>query len=199
MSGYENFRNICYQFSMRELFFFINFKLGDSMKRLIGLVLAVAFLTVGCTGSFVLTKNVYDFHRNQDGKWMDELMFLGAVILPVYGLATAADAIVFNTIEFWTEENPLLAKAVGKTRIVNSAVKMTQESSNKVRIDSLEEAAALIIERSDDGVIAKDDRGNILYISKTNTDGGISVYNSDEKLIRKFSQRQVLAARNMAQ
>ena len=166
------------------------------MRRLIGLVLAVAFLSVRSTGSFVLTKKVYEFHRNQDGKWMDELMFLGVVILPVYGLATYGDVLIFNTIEFWTEENPLAAKADSKTRVVNADVTIHKESESAVRIDSLNETPSLVIERNDNGVIAKDDMGNVLYISKTNTDGGISVYNAEDKLVRNFSQRQVLAARN---
>ena len=77
------------------------------MKRVVFGLLAVCVFATGCTGSFMLTRKVYNFHRTMDDKWVDELAFLGCIILPVYGLATLGDAIIFNSIEFWSGENPI--------------------------------------------------------------------------------------------
>ncbi|MFH2137464.1 MAG: DUF3332 family protein [Candidatus Omnitrophota bacterium] len=163
------------------------------MKKLTTLLLVVSILAAGCTGSFILTKKVYNFHRGQDGKWMDEVMFLGVVILPVYGLAQLGDVIIFNTIEFWTDENPLEAKIVGEPD--EFQVKMAETNSNAVRIASLDDSASLVFERGYNGVVAKDDRGNVLYVSKTEVDGGVSVYDANNVLVNNFSASQVEAAK----
>lgn len=64
--------------------------------------------TSGCFGSFQLTRKVYNFNKtvSQD-KWVQELVFLGLYIVPVYGLAGFADLIFANTVEFWTGTNPV--------------------------------------------------------------------------------------------
>ena len=46
------------------------------MKKTIAVVLIAALFTTGCTGSFNLTRKVYNFHRSQPDKWSDELCFL---------------------------------------------------------------------------------------------------------------------------
>jgi hypothetical protein len=76
------------------------------MKKLVVLLMIAIFAATGCTGTFKLTRTVYKIHRDQE-KWVDEALFQVFVIVPVYGLATFADAILFNTIEFWTGKNPL--------------------------------------------------------------------------------------------
>ena len=55
----------------------MNVKGGVRMKKFVAMLIVAAFFAAGCTGSFGLTKKVYQFHRGQDGKWMDELVFLG--------------------------------------------------------------------------------------------------------------------------
>jgi len=63
---------------------------------------------VGCFGSFGLTKKVYQFNDSiSDSMIVKEVLFLAMVIVPVYGLATLGDAIIFNLIEFITGSNPI--------------------------------------------------------------------------------------------
>ncbi len=38
-----------------------------------------------------------------------ELVFLGLIIIPAYGLFSFGDAIIFNSIEFWGGSNPIRA------------------------------------------------------------------------------------------
>jgi len=77
------------------------------MKKLIPALLVGSILLTGCTGPFALTKNLHKWQTSSDDKWIDEIAFLGCVILPVYGLATLGDALIFNSIEFWGGENPI--------------------------------------------------------------------------------------------
>jgi hypothetical protein len=81
------------------------------MKKFLIAAITLSILLTGCTGPFQLTKNLHKWQTGQDDKWVDEVMFLGCVILPVYGLATLGDALIFNSIEFWGGENPIQATA----------------------------------------------------------------------------------------
>ncbi len=172
------------------------------MKKLIVLLVLVAMVSAGCTGSFMLTKKVYNFHRDQDGKWMDELFFLGTVILPVYGLATLGDAIIFNSIEFWTDENPI-AKAQSDKSIVleqgdSQAVLTYASADGSLRIDSAD--TSLTLERNNNGVAVKDENGKIIYTSMRHDDGTITIYNGQNKLVKKISPDEAtIAKRQLSQ
>lgn len=77
----------------------------------VGLVLLLACLLVagpGCFGSFGLTQKVHKFNRDvSPNQWVQEVVFLAFVFIPVYGVSTFVDAIVINSIEFWTGTNPM--------------------------------------------------------------------------------------------
>lgn len=78
------------------------------MKRVLcGALAGIMILSVGCTGPFALTKKVHEWQTSPEEKWVDEAAFVGCVILPVYGIATLADAVIFNSVEFWTGDNPM--------------------------------------------------------------------------------------------
>ena len=77
------------------------------MKRFVIWAMLACLFFAGCTGSFRLTKNVHNFTRGQANDWLDEAVFLGCIIIPVYGLAMLGDGIYFNSVEFWSGENPL--------------------------------------------------------------------------------------------
>lgn len=77
------------------------------MKKFIPALLIASILLTGCTGPFQLTKNLHKWQTSNDEKWVDEAVFLCCVILPVYGLCTLGDALIFNSIEFWSGENPI--------------------------------------------------------------------------------------------
>ena len=81
------------------------------MKKIVASLLTATVLLTGCTGPFQLTKNLHKWQTSSDEKWIDEVVFLGCVILPVYGIACLGDAIIFNSIEFWGGENPIKATA----------------------------------------------------------------------------------------
>jgi hypothetical protein len=70
-------------------------------------VLCAAMLTASCYGPFNLTRRVHHWNGEVGGKWAQEGVFLVFIILPVYGIATLADAVIFNSVEFWTGDNPI--------------------------------------------------------------------------------------------
>lgn len=75
--------------------------------------------TAGCFGNFALTRKVYDYNKEvSSDKWVRWLVFLVLNVIPVYAFATLFDAVLANSIEFWSGENPVTADA-GTQRIVH--------------------------------------------------------------------------------
>ncbi len=172
------------------------------MKKTIAVVLIVTFFstfTTGCTGSFNLTRKVYNWHRSQSDKWSDELCFLIVVLIPVYGIATFADAIVFNSIEFWTGQNPVtMTSNPPSSRIVqNGKEKYMMSYNNKtgqITLASLTPGNAnktVILEKTDSTITAKNEHGQVLYSSVQNIDGGVSIYDGNGKLVKNYPAGQI--------
>lgn len=92
-------------------------------RRLVAAAVLIGFLplaTSGCYGRFELTRKVYRFNGSiSHDKWIEWLAFLVLVIVPIYGIAVFVDAIVANSLEFWTGRNPILARE-GATRVVRA-------------------------------------------------------------------------------
>ncbi len=79
------------------------------MKKLfLGACLALSLTTAGCLGPNNAFNNLHHWNKNvSDSKWINELVFLGLNIIPVYGIFYWGDIIIFNSIEFWGGENPI--------------------------------------------------------------------------------------------
>jgi hypothetical protein len=55
----------------------------------------------GCYGSFQLTGSLYEWNgRVTRNAFVQQLLFWGLCIIPVYELALVGDAIIFNLLEF---------------------------------------------------------------------------------------------------
>lgn len=62
-----------------------------------------------CIGSFQMTHRVLSWNKQIGNKFANELVFVCFCILPVYGVTLAIDALVMNSIEFWSGTNPMEA------------------------------------------------------------------------------------------
>jgi hypothetical protein len=88
--------------------------------------------TSGCFGSFNLTRKVYGFNKTvSKDKFVQELVFLGLNVVPIYGIAGFIDVVVANTVEFWTGTNPI-------------------EMSSTIRVDGTTSVKRALVEK--DGV-----------------------------------------------
>ena len=103
-----------------------------SLRRAAVLALLASTLTSACFGSFNLTRKVWTFNKTvSSDKFVQELVFLGFAILPVYDIAGAIDALVANTIEFWTGQNPI---SMSSTKLDNNTtLKSVTTEANGVR------------------------------------------------------------------
>lgn len=77
----------------------------------LALLLLVTSSLSGCFGSFGLTKKIYNANKNVGGKFVQTLVMYVFMIIPVYGIASFLDIVLFNLIEFWSGSNPLAMKA----------------------------------------------------------------------------------------
>lgn len=79
---------------------------------------ALAFSLTGCIGSNAVTGKVMEFNVEVvDNRYARA--GVNFLLAPVYGITTAADYVVFNSVEFWSGKNPIN----GKPHIFDSKVK----------------------------------------------------------------------------
>ena len=83
------------------------------------LLLAATIMFTSCIGSFRLTNKVKDWNNNVSNKWVNEVIFLAFHIVPVYEITMFVDALVLNSIEFWTGKSADVQ--VGNTKIVKNS------------------------------------------------------------------------------
>jgi hypothetical protein len=77
-------------------------------KTLLALVLALGLASSSCLGPDNLYGSVKNWNAEiSDKDWLNELVFLGFWILPVYPITLLADVIIFNTIGYWTNDQPI--------------------------------------------------------------------------------------------
>lgn len=73
----------------------------------VAVVLSGSLLCSSCVGSFGLFNHLVSWNQTIGNKFVNELVFVAFNIVPVYGVAYLADALVINSIEFWSGSNPM--------------------------------------------------------------------------------------------
>lgn len=67
-----------------------------------------AMMMSSCIGNFALFNKVLKFNQSlTNNKFINWLVFLALNVVPVYYFSFFLDAILFNSIEFWTGSNPM--------------------------------------------------------------------------------------------
>ena len=87
--------------------------------RLSVLLLCATVLFSSCIGSFRLTNKIKAWNEGIGNNFVNELLFLAMHIVPVYQVSIFVDALVFNSIEFWTGKTAI-ANA-GETKVVKNS------------------------------------------------------------------------------
>lgn len=126
--------------------------------------------STGCIGGFNLSRSLYDWNMDvSSSKWVDWLLFLALLILPVYSIAMFVDLIVLNSVEFWTGKNPVRAstKDLGNGRTVVSKL---EDDPNVVRHEIYQDGQlkqVFFIEKGDDGQVrVLDKNGGPILVGK---------------------------------
>ncbi|MFH2204760.1 MAG: DUF3332 family protein [Elusimicrobiota bacterium] len=140
-------------------------------KSWIPVVLAATVAVAGCYGPFRLTKKLHQWNGEVGEKWAKEAVFLGMVIFPVYFFATLGDAVVFNSLEFWTGNNPITAKRLKSIRAGDEQAVLTyRPDERRLRVDTFDKGkhlSTVMLEPGPEGMVARDGRGRLLAGART--------------------------------
>jgi len=105
-------------------------------------ILCLTFLFSSCLGSYSAFNNLREWNDGAtDSKFVDNLIFWGLNIIPVYGLFFVGDTLIFNVIEFWSGDNPIaMNEGESQTEVLaykGNTYKMTA-TKNKFEINVIE-------------------------------------------------------------
>jgi hypothetical protein len=181
------------------------------MKSRSSRLVAALFATVlslhvsGCFGSFALTRNIYGLNeRISDNKFVRWLVFLGFTIIPVYGVGTLVDVLVFNTLEFWTGSNPLANAGTQEdgTRVVKLSPTDTlrlsrDEQAGVMRVElerAGEQPVVRYFEPLEDGMAVRDEAGVLLVHARERVDGAVEVLDAAGSAVTVHSREAVAQA-----
>lgn len=96
-----------------------------------------------CIGSFNLSNKVLKWNQGLGNKFVNEVVFIAFCIVPVYEICMFADVVIFNTIEFWTGNNPVQAGLIqeiegenGKyiVETLENGYKITNEEGQEMKL-----------------------------------------------------------------
>jgi hypothetical protein len=142
-------------------------------------------MMAGCYGSFNLTKKVYNWNGTMGGKWEKELVFLVLNVVPVYGIAATVDAVVLNSIEFWTGDNPMASTVTtkdGATIVFNADKKaLTLTYENKL----------VTFNQENGKTVAKDAQGKIIAYAVAGDNDTMNIMDANGKILHTYSKDQV--------
>ena len=181
-----------------------------SVRAAVAIVVLIGFLgaTTACYGPFNLTKTLHKWNGQIKGsgevadKWMRELVFLGLVILPVYEFAALGDAIVFNSIEFWTGSNPVKVSGEGN----EGRTRMAQIGDTTIAVAFARDGNSASVSYSREGQVVQtgtivataegyqlmDEKGHQLYAAESTIHGGVNLVDPNCQLVQHLSEDQLL-------
>jgi uncharacterized protein DUF3332 len=174
-------------------------------------VLCVALLSVqvsGCFGRFSLTRAMWDFNKNvSPNKFIQWAVFLVMVVVPVYEIGTLVDALVINSIEFWTGQNPVSSAdaADSNTRVVRlspeESLRLTRDTAAGVlKVEVLRAGQAPMVryfELLEDGMAVRDEGGALMLQAREQKDGSVVVSDAAGTTMALHSAEAVAQARQV--
>lgn len=160
-------------------------------------LLSVTILFSSCVGSFSLFNKLSAWNQGIGNKFVNELVFIAINIVPVYGVAYLADALVINSIEFWSGNNP----------VANAGdVKTVKGENGDYLVETLENGYSITFEGQQSELIFNSDEstwnvvvnGESTELIKLNEDGTAQLYlPNGEQMNIVLDAQGILAAREL--
>lgn len=156
------------------------------------MLLAASITMTSCLGSFNAWTGLRDWNDGlTNSKFLDNLVFWGLNIIPVYGIFALGDLIIFNPIEFWTGSNPIgMNEGDVEKQIVRKNGKKYEitATQNKFTIEVLKgenkgETMELVYQKEDQSWNATTPQGKKVKLSSYE-DGFIYVYTPQGEAIK---------------
>ena len=175
-------------------------------NRLAAIAMATALFASGCYGPFNLTRRLYQWNGQINGKWEKEFVFLVLAYVPVYGLTVFGDAVIFNSMEFWTGNNPvdppgtMRRSALPQTKRIARgdaeailSYRPTPQGASVViqQFQHGQPAGRLTVQRRDGMTVGLDADGKVLLTAQTLADGRVLIRDSQGKQVASYSAGEV--------
>lgn len=144
----------------------------------LAVIVALVGVTAGCMGSFGLTRMVYSWNDSVTGnKIVNNVIFWGLNIIPVYEIAVTVDVVILNTIEFWIGRK-IIADADTTSDVKVAVVEgedgsltvtrgdvvftLVPESADRVRVLKDGVFVGVAAQQLDGSIVAEDAAGEVL-------------------------------------
>jgi hypothetical protein len=177
------------------------------MRKIVAGTVLAGFMTLNtaCYGPFNLTKNVYHWNSGIKGsgevndKWMKEFVFFGMIVVPVYMFSALLDAFIFNSIQFWSGDNPVKATDAGGA----GSIQVVHLGDLTVTMDEGKTGTTVTYERN--GIIERrativssaagyrlvDEGGATLAEAEYTADGTVTLLNRDCQVVQRWTGDQL--------
>lgn len=107
----------------------------------LGVASAGLVASTGCFGSFSATRKLYTYNKSTGDKWVQEFVFFAFSVIQVYSIVAAGDALIFNSVEFWTGDNPITSVSVTGLED-GTQLRQTRQVVDHARVLTIEELKA---------------------------------------------------------
>lgn len=164
-------------------------------KRFVAVALILGVIGTSCIGPFNLSNKLLSWNQTvADNKFVNAIVFF--VLTPVYGITLFADAVLFNSIEFWTGDNPIEAGIVKKVQGENGiyTVESTENGYN-IKNEDGKEMNLVYDKKSNTWSYEADGKSSkLIKIENDNQNAIVYMPNGEEKNV-ELSQQGYLAFR----
>jgi hypothetical protein len=168
----------------------------------VGLVALGLFMS-GCYGPFYLTRKVWKFNGEvSDNRWVVEVAFLVMNIIPIYSVAGMADSLIFNSLEFWTGNNPMAEASANGVRATRRIVRGDTEyllkrvagtAGDELLIEQSRHGQpgdSLRFQRQGDHMVALNGEGTMLFSSRTEADGRVVISDAAGQQVVSYTDEE---------
>ena len=165
-----------------------------------------------CFGGFVLTRKWHGFISGISNKWLRWIVFF--ITSFVYGIAIFVDAILFNSIEFWSGSNPMAYSDYDENGEVTKTLEQADERvvftyqnyGERLRIDMWKAGdykGNMVLLRAEPGQFYTEQNGELkaIEVDEQELENArlVSVRMGDQLLVRKYSVMEYYALRRAAE
>lgn len=154
--------------------------------------ISCSFLFSSCIGPFALSNKLLAWNQTVSDKFVNAILFV--VLSPAYAVTLTGDLFLFNTIEFWSGENPIEAGVVKKVQGDNGVYTVeTLENGYKIE-DEAGQISQFIYDKESNtwSLVANEKTTKLITISDDNKSAIVYLPNGEERNV-ELSDRGVLA------
>lgn len=169
-------------------------------------VLCTSLLVVsGCYGRFPATSAVYDWNGEAtDNHIVNSVIMVGLAILPVYGLCMLVDAVVLNSLEYWSDEYPPPGGYVSVELEDGTMMALAPSENGKDMVLTVSRDGETISTRTYQRVDAThtnilDDKGLIVSVIERQENGDLLVRDDAGELLTTYTAADIASLANRQQ